>query len=301
MTAVSCPKSIASVGRSRDGRLLLGLIGAGIGQSRSPVQHEGEARAQGLHCIYRLIDLDALQLTPADLPDLLVAAERFGFAGLNITFPCKQAVIPHLDELSEHARALGAVNTVVLDNGRRIGHNTDWSGYGEAFRAALPQATGDRVVLFGGGGAGAAVAYAHLTLGCSDLALVETDAARAKGLLDQMEAHFGTGRIRVSNDPQADVAAAQGIVNATPVGMAKFPGMPLPAEWLRADHWVSDIIYFPLETELLATARKLGCRTIDGSGMNVRQAAEAFRYFSGLEPDVARMRRLFEAADGRST
>ena len=127
---------------------------------------------------------------------------------------------------------------------------------------------------------------------------VETDTGRAEGLLRQMEAKFGTGRMRLSTDPKADAAAANGIVNATPVGMAKFPGMPLPAEWLRTDHWVSDIIYFPLETELLATARKLGCRTVDGSGMNVRQAAEAFRYFSGLEPDVARMRRLFDAAHG---
>jgi shikimate dehydrogenase len=299
MTAALRPQSVSKTGRSRDGRLLLGLIGAGIGQSRSPAQHEGEARAQGLNCIYRLIDLDALQLTPAALPDLLTAAERFGFAGLNITFPCKQVVMQHLDELSEHAEALGAVNTVVLDQGKRIGHNTDWSGYGEAFRAALPEATGDRVVLFGGGGAGAAVAYAHLTLGCSNLALVEMDTDRAEALLRQMEAKFGTGRMRISTDPKADVAAAQGVVNATPVGMAKYPGMPLPAEWLTPDHWVSDIIYFPLETELLAAARKLGCRTVDGSGMNVRQAAEAFRHFSGLEPDVARMRRLFDAADGR--
>lgn len=300
MSSARRPHSAVLPAVESDGRLLLGLIGAGIGQSRSPAQHEGEAQAHGLNCIYRLIDLDTLQLSSDALPELLTAAERFGFAGLNITFPCKQAVMPHLHELSEHAGALGAVNTVVLRDGKRIGHNTDWSGYAEAFRSALPEASGDRVVLFGAGGAGAAVAYAHLMLGCRELVVIETDPDRAKGLVRQMEARFGAGRIRTSANAQADVAAADGIVNATPVGMAKYPGTPLPLNWLKPSHWVSDIIYFPLETELLSGARKLGCRTVDGSGMNVRQAAEAFRHFSGLEPDVARMRSLFDAAHGRA-
>ncbi|MDE2198207.1 MAG: shikimate dehydrogenase [Rhodospirillales bacterium] len=276
--------------------VLLGLIGGAIGLSRSPALYQGEAAAQGLTCIYRLIDLDRLGLGAANLPELLTAAERFGFAGLNITYPCKQAVIAHLHELSPDAAALGAVNTVVLRDGRRIGHNTDWHGYAEAFRRDMQGAALDRVVQFGTGGAGAAVAYALLKLGVRQLSLVDTDAARAEAAAAQMATHFGAGRVTVAEDAQAAVREADGIVNATPVGMAKFPGTPFPAGWLRPAAWVSEIIYFPLETELLREARALGCRTIDGSGMNVWQAAEAFRLFTGRVPDIARLRRIFDAA-----
>lgn len=279
-----------------DQAVLLGLVGAAIGQSRSPALYQGECAAQGLRCIYRLVDLDALGLTVAALPGLLTAARQFGFAGLNITYPCKQAVIPLLDDLSDDARALGAVNTVVLRGGRRVGHNTDWSGYAAAFRLAMPDAALGHVVQFGAGGAGAAVAYALLKLGVGRLTLVDSDAARAEGARAQMAGVFGAARVAVAADARAAVAESDGVVNATPVGMAKFPGAPFPLAWLRPALWVSEIIYFPLETPLLAAARALGCRTVDGAGMNVFQAAEAFRLFTGRTPDTARMRGFFEAA-----
>src|SRR5215468_6643800 len=117
---------------------LCGLIGAGIQASRTPAMHEREGDEQGMRYLYRLIDLEKLGVGAEALPELLSAAERMGFAGLNITHPCKQAVIPLLDELSPDASALGAVNTVVLKDGRRISHNTDWWGFAESFRRGLP-------------------------------------------------------------------------------------------------------------------------------------------------------------------
>lgn len=273
--------------------LLAGLIGAGIQASRTPALHEREGAEQGLRLIYRLIDLDALGLAPADLPDLLTAAERMGFAGLNITFPCKQAVIPLLHELSTDARALGAVNTVVLREGRRIGHNTDCSGFAEGFRLGLPGVERARVVQLGAGGAGAAVAHALLAEGVGVLSITDVDAARARALAMDLNGRFGGGRAEACADLAAAMAAADGLVNCTPVGMAKLPGMPLPAALLRPALWVAEIIYFPIETELLRAARALGCRTLDGGGMAVFQAVGAFRHFTGIAPDAGRMLRHF--------
>jgi shikimate dehydrogenase len=276
--------------------VLVGLIGAGIGASRTPAMHEREGAAHGLAYIYKLIDLETLGLTADALPELLTAARRFGFAGLNITHPCKQAVIPLLDDLSPDARALGAVNTVVSGrDGRTVGHNTDWSGFAEAFQRNLSDVRRDRVVQFGAGGAGAAVAHALLTLGVDDLAIVDTDRGRSERLAQDLCGRFGIGRARAGDDVERVVRAAAGIVNTTPLGMAKYPGMPLAREWLRPDLWVADIVYFPLVTELLRSARAIGCRTMGGGGMAVFQAADAFRLFSGLEPDAARMMRHFES------
>ncbi|TLY74693.1 MAG: shikimate dehydrogenase, partial [Gammaproteobacteria bacterium] len=113
---------------------LIGLIGRGILRSKSPDMHEQEGDAQGIRCLYRLIDLNVLRLGVDALPALLESAERMGFSGVNITHPCKQAVIPLLHELSEDARAIGAVNTVRLRDGKRFGFNTDAAGFAESFR-----------------------------------------------------------------------------------------------------------------------------------------------------------------------
>jgi quinate/shikimate dehydrogenase (NAD+) len=282
----------------RDQAIIVGLIGAGIQSSLSPAMHEREGKAQGLSYSYRLIDLDVLSLTAAALPDLIASAEREGFSGLNITFPCKQAVIEWLDELSPDARAIGAVNTVLFTGGRRIGHNTDWSGFAESFRRAWPDVRRELVVLFGAGGAGAAVAHALLTLQTRALVVVDTDGRRARELADALCARFGAGRAIAVDDPAAAMPGADGMVNATPVGMAKFPGLPLPAKLLSPDIWVSEVVYFPLETPLLREARALGCRIMTGAGMAVFQAAEAFRLFSGRAADAERMLAHFAELTG---
>ena len=272
---------------------LVGLIGAGIQASRTPSMHEHEAAEQGLRCEYRLIDLEKLQVGAEALPDLLKEAESKGFAGLNITYPCKQSVLELLHELSDDARAIGAVNTVLLSDGRRVGHNTDWWGFAESFRRGLPDVQKNSVVQLGAGGAGAAVAHAALTLGARKLAIFDLDTARAQKLAADLCARFGAGRAVAGSDLAAAMATTDGLIHATPTGMVKHPGLPLPAELLRPALWVAEIVYFPLETELLREARRLGCRTMNGSGMAVFQAVEAFRLFTGIAPDAERMQRHF--------
>jgi shikimate dehydrogenase len=275
--------------------VLVGLVGTGIQASRTPKLHEQEGAEQGLRYVYKLIDLETLGLDAAALSDILTAAQRFGFAGLNITHPCKQAVIPLLDELSPDAAALGAVNTVVLKDGRRVGHNTDWWGFAESFRRELSGARIDRIVQFGAGGAGAAVAHALLNSGAPEVRIFDTDEARAQNLATSLCGRFGERRALAGTSVQEAMAAADGMVNTTPLGMAKYPGMAVPADLLRPDLWVADIVYFPLETELLRKARARGCRTMPGGGMAVFQAVGAFRLFTGLEPDAERMLRHFES------
>jgi len=271
---------------------LVGLIGSGIGPSLSPALHEREADRQGLRYLYRLIDLDVLGAGPEAVGTLVRAARDLGFDGLNITHPCKQVVLEHLDALSPQAEALGAVNTVVFEqDGRAVGHNTDVTGFAASFARGLPDVPLERVVQLGAGGAGAAVAHAMLTLGAGTVTVVDAMPERAAGLAGALNGHFGAGRASYTTAdglPEL-LARADGLVHATPTGMAAHPGLPFAAELLRGELWVAEVVYRPLETELLRTARALGCATLDGGGMAVFQAADAFRLFTGREPDSGRM------------
>ncbi|WP_070108557.1 shikimate dehydrogenase [Burkholderia plantarii] len=278
---------------------LIGLIGQGIGGSLSPAMHEREGSLQGFNYVYRRLDLDALGLTVDALPELLDAAERMGYDGLNITHPCKQRVIAHLDTLSDDARALGAVNTVRFAGGGRSGHNTDWSGFAKSFRRGLAGAPMERVVQLGAGGAGAAVAHAALMLGAQALTLFDVEPTRATALADELQARFPAARVTAGGALDAAMASATGLIHATPTGMLKHPGLPLPAHLLAARPWVADIVYFPLETELVRVARAAGCRTLPGGGMAVFQAVDAFEIFTGREPDAERMLAHFETLVAR--
>ena len=273
-------------------KLLIGLIGGGIQRSLSPVLQEDEARQHGLRLHYQLIDLDESGVGAEVLPELIRAVRIIGFAGLNVTFPCKQAVIPLLDSLSEEARAIGAVNTVVREGDRLVGHNTDGPGWAWGFQRALPNADLSRVVLLGAGGAGSACADAILRLGARELMVVDQDMSRARELAARLNAHSPGGRARASELKDA-IEKASGLIHATPTGMLKIPGMPLDPALLRSSMWVSEVVYVPLETQLLKTARRIGCATMDGGHMNVGQATRGFKLFTGLEPDAARMEAHF--------
>ena len=273
--------------------LRAGLIGFGIQRSLTPAMHMREGEAQGVDYRYDLIDLNERKLGPDDLEMLVAEAEAQGFCGLNITYPCKQKILPLLTEISEDARKLGAVNTVVFRNGRRMGHNTDWWGFAEGFKRQLPDADLSAVVQIGAGGAGAATAYAVLAMGARSLAVFDIDPAKASDLASLMARNFPEASVTVATDLQAVLNGATGLVHATPMGMDKHPGMPLPAELLHPGLWVAEVVYFPLETALLQAARQRGCSVANGGGMAVFQAVGAFSLFTGLEPDVGRMLRHF--------
>jgi len=274
-------------------KVLLGLVGAGIQRSMSPALHEEEGRHHGLRVHYQLIDLDAAGVGVEALPELMRAARIMGFAGLNVTYPCKQSVLPLLDALSEEARAIGAVNTVVREGDRLVGYNTDGLGWSWGFRRALPGADLSRVVLLGAGGAGSACADAVLRLGAAQLVLVDRDVARANALVSRLNANFAGARARAEATLAAALQGASGLIHATPTGMANSPGMPLAEEVLRPEMWVSEIVYVPLETPLLKAARRIGCATADGGHMNVGQAVRGFKLFTGLEADATRMEAHF--------
>lgn len=275
--------------------LRAGLIGSGIQASGSPSMHTDEAKALGLHLNYKLFDLDQIEGGPRSLRRILDEVERNGYLGVNITHPCKQAVIEFLHVLAADVTVIGAVNTVVFKDGKRYGYNTDWSGFAMSFDRSLRGVALNRVLQVGAGGAGAATAYALLKMGVEQLVLYDTNGERAASLAQNYAVHFGRKRITATTDLTGAMAEADGIVNATPVGMTKYPGIPIPVALLRPTHWVADIVYFPLETELLRSARALGCRTLDGGGMAVFQAAEAFRFFTGCAPNAERMLQEFAA------
>jgi shikimate dehydrogenase len=284
----------ASVG-NQDSKLLTGLIGENILASRSPWLHEQEAVAQGLHLTYVLFDFAARGWTLKDLPRVLDAAQTIGFSGVNITHPFKQDVIPLLDELAPSARKVGAVNTVQFSGGKRIGHNTDVTGFAENVRTGLPGVKLNRVVQFGAGGGGSATAHALLGLGVRELIVIDSDANRRSSLAAQLKSEFPGTDIRDADDGAALLTSADGVVNATPVGMAAYPGTPFDTALLKPSQWVADIVYFPLETQLLAQARMKGCATLSGSGMAVFQAADAFDIFTGRKADRNRMLKSFDA------
>lgn len=254
-----------------------------------------EAQAQGIPLVYRPIDLSVHGLQPERLAEILDWAEIFGFDALNITHPCKRDVVSLLDVVDPVAASLGAVNTVIFTERGRAGHNTDTTGFEEALRAGLPDVQKKRVVQVGAGGAGAAVADALLRSGVNELTIVDIDQRRAHEVAASSQGrHPGVVTSAGIERLQELLDGCDGIVHCTPIGMHDHPGVPFSPDLLRSDHWVADIVYRPLETELLRAARSKGCRTLHGGLMAVAQAANAFRLVTGRPADLARMQSHFE-------
>lgn len=278
-------------------RMLVGLIGANIQKSLSPALFEDACAATDIRGHYHLMDLD--QLPGRKLEDLLRAARTAGFRGVNVTYPCKEAVLPILDRVSAEAHQIGAVNTVVISpDGKTMGHNTDRVGFRRAFEEELgaESVRGKTATLVGAGGAGRAVAFALFDLGIGTLLVNDNRLDQAKALVDALTRHFGPGRAEVTTNAEAAVLKSAGVVNATPVGMLGVPGNPLPSHAVTANDWVADVIYTPLETECIKLARAQQARAMGGAGMCVHQAAETFKLFTGLPADTQRLQRTFAAA-----
>ena len=278
-------------------RMLVGLLGANIQGSISPALFAAAFAAAGIDGYYHLLDADGLR--ERRLPLLLGAIKAAGFAGANVTFPFKQEILPLLDAIDASAAEVGAVNTVAIaPDGRTTGYNFDRAGWRNSFAATFGAdgAKAKTVVQIGAGGAGRAVAFALLDLGVGTLILHDLDRARAAALAADLAEHSGAARCRIADDLVRDIAAADGVVNATQVGMRGFPGNPVPMDALKSAHWAADVIYTPLQTEFLKAAAAKGARTLNGSGMCVHQAIEAFRQLTGVTPDLTGLTRAFSIA-----
>ena len=281
----------------RKRRILLGLIGANIMGSLSPALFADAFEAAGIEGFYHLMDVD--RLPGRTLPQLLDAIKAAGFAGANITYPFKQDIVPLLDAVDPTAMQTGAINTLLIDpNGRTTGYNFDRPGWRNSFAESFGRdsAKGASVVQIGAGGAGHAVAFALMDLGVAQLTVHDLNHARANALCGSVAQHFGADRCRVARDLERDVSDADGIVNATQAGMRGFPGNPVPVSALKTSHWCADVIYTPIETEFLSAAASKGARVLNGAGMCVHTAVEAFRLFTGITPDVARLHAAFAKA-----
>lgn len=270
---------------------VVGLIGEGIAKSLTPPMHEVEAAALGIPYEYRILDLLQLGLSADAVGPLLREAHAEGYAAMNITHPCKQLVLAVVDELAADAEQLGAANLVVFDDGRLVGHNTDWVGFRDAMVERLPGASLDRVAQLGAGGAGAATAYALLRLGVVDLMIADQDAGRAAELASRMASLFPAQRVVDLPRSAFDAALADvdGVVHATPMGMAHHPGIAFDIDLLADRAWVADVVYRPLETELVRAARTRGHVVLDGGRMAVGQAYTSLEIITRRRPDRTRM------------
>jgi shikimate dehydrogenase len=269
-------------------KLLTGLIGAPIAHSASPAMHERAAEGLGLRGHYQLIEVAGADA--AGLRLMLEGVRRLGFAGVNVTFPYKEAVVPLLDELAPGAAAMGAVNTVVASNGRLIGHNTDTTGFARAV-APLLAASGNAVAVIGTGGVGKAIAFALASLDVTDIRIFDSEPARAEKLAALLVKQGGA---RVAASVEDALDGATGLVNGTPVGMLPNRGMPVPAALLHEKMWVADAVYSPLITPLLAAAQAKGARIMTGRELAIYQAADAFELFTGLAPSTEVMGEAFD-------
>ena len=279
---------MSSRGPAASKKLLTGLIGAPIAHSASPAMHERAAEALGLRGHYQLIEVAGADATGLSM--MLEGVRRLGFAGVNVTFPYKEAVVPLLDELATTAATMAAVNTVVVKDGRLTGHNTDTTGFARAV-APLLASSGNAVAVIGAGGVGKAIAFALASLDVADIRIFDSETARAEKLAALL-AQQGGARVAASVEDALD--GATGLVNGTPVGMLPNRGMPVPAALLHDKMWVADAVYSPLITPLLAAAQAKGARIMTGRELAIYQAADAFELFTGLAPSADVMGEAFD-------
>ncbi|MCM3133930.1 shikimate dehydrogenase [Paenibacillus polysaccharolyticus] len=269
--------------------VLLGVMGDPIAHSKSPAMHNAALQAAGVHGMYMPLHVQ---------PDQLEAAIRgivaLGYRGVNVTIPHKEQVMQYLDVIDDSARLIGAVNTIVNENGKLTGYNTDGIGYVRSLKEeAVPQLEGKRIAVLGAGGAARGVIYALALEKPEQISILNRTADRALALATDLRGHaLGDISGNGMQDAQAVLATADIVINTTAAGMhPHVDDVPVDPAWIREGAAVSDLIYNPLETRLLRESRLRGCTVHGGLGMFVYQGAVAFEHWLGVPAPVDTMRR----------
>ncbi|MFT6450607.1 MAG: shikimate dehydrogenase [Halocynthiibacter sp.] len=260
---------------------LAGVIGAPIGHSKSPALHNYWLKRYGIRGYYI-----PMEVSQDNLRDVIRALPKMGFVGLNVTIPHKEHVLDMADLVTDRAALIGAANTLIFrKDGKIHADNTDGYGFVENLRKGAPDwdpRSGPAAVI-GAGGAARAVLASLIDVGVPEVRLSNRTRARA----DALRSEFGA-KIKIYEWVQAGnmLEGAATVINASSLGMQGKPDLRVPLDGLSSKAVVTDLVYAPLETDLLARARQLGCTTVDGLGMLIYQAAPAFERWFGQRPDV---------------
>jgi len=254
------------------------LIGHPVAQSRSPMLHGYWLDRYGIEGGYELVDL-----APEALEAFFAAFREKGWVGGNVTVPHKLAVIPFLDRIDDAATAIGAVNAIWWEDGQLVGGNTDWVGFLGNVDELVPgwDDGAKKAVIIGAGGAARAAAY-----GLKSRGLVVSLCNRTVSKAEDIAAHFGGMSGHGLDALPEQMKDADILVNATSLGMLGKPPLEVDLATLKPGAIVYDVIYVPLETDILKAAKSRGHLTVDGLGMLLHQAVEGFRHWFGRTPEV---------------
>jgi len=273
---------------------MTGLFGCPVHHTFSPAMHNASFEALGLDYVYL-----PFEVRPEDLEGAVKSLIPLGIAGVNVTIPHKEKVIPFLDEVSPEAGLIGSVNTIQVKDRRLIGYNTDAYGFKKSLKEVLGvELRSKRVFVMGAGGASRAVCFQAAISGAEEIVIADIEAGRAETLCRAVAGKFPSCRVGtcpVEAPAIHKVLAGKDLfVNATPIGMKPDDSPVIQAGWLSPDASVFDLIYNPEETRLLREARERGHKTTNGIGMLVYQGAKAFEIFTGRKPPVETMLRVFK-------
>lgn len=276
---------------------LLGLIGSPVGHSGSPAMYNYCFEKLSLDYAYLAFDIKVDEVARA-----MEAIKTLRMRGCNVTMPCKNEAVKYMDELSPAARIIGAVNTIVNEDGRLIGHMTDGQGFVDNLRDHGVEITGKKVIVCGGGGAGAAIQVQCALEGAREISIFNRKSGFFERILpivekirqEKPECTVNICDIEDMEKMREEIASSDILVNATIVGMKPMDEESVVKDvtMFRPGFIVADAVYNPKETKLLREAKAAGCTCIDGQGMLVWQGAEAFRIYTGKQMPVEEVKNL---------
>lgn len=266
---------------------LFAVIGDPIAHSMSPAMHNDLFQAYGIDAHYQ-----PMHVKRDSLKEAVIGLKAIGIAGFNVTVPHKETIIPLLDKLDPLAEAIGAVNTVVNEEGKFVGYNTDGSGYLQGLLTQFPTIKEINILIIGAGGAARAIYFTLAQAGAKQLDICNRTAQKAEVLINDCPFHVPSAVIG-KEEAEENLADYQLLIQTTPIGMAPdIESIPFSLHNLKTDALVSDIIYNPLETKILREARNKGAKIQNGLDMFVYQGALAFEKWTGIFPNIERMKNI---------
>lgn len=272
--------------------LKLGLIGQSIAKSRAPALHMMLGELHGLDVNYSLHE--SKDASPEAFAITLQALQQEGYRGCNVTFPYKQIAVSHAQEMNLAVQRVGSTNTLAFGE-RLFAGNTDYTGFIRGYQTRMGDAAAGRVLILGAGGVGRAVAFALLELGATEIAVYDLNEAGAQSLANSLSETGVNARVVGQDELEQAALQADGLVNCTPIGHYKTPGIPLPVEYIKGQRWAFDAVYTPLDTPFLIAAKAAGLQLVTGFDLFFFQGLDAFEIFADMQVDPARVLEPFKA------